>query len=229
MDTLEKNLIVLKNFLRAEDISIFGTTNTSNVANTFIELPEKIENKLPVAISIGMRLSKAVVDSLVDKPTKLYFHHYRQINNLLDKLATKLVAKIQNEGFEALPIPASQTVDWEKQRGHLSHKSVAVHAGIGWLGINNLVVHPIYGSQVRYITVLTNFPLPQNEKIQPSLCNHCLKCISSCPANAIKENIKNFDRISCLNKLIHFSKQYNIGHYICGLCVKACSGLKKTS
>ncbi len=44
-----------------------------------------------------------------------------------------------------------------------------------------------------------------------------------------KENIKNFDRISCLNKLIHFSKQYNIGHYICGLCVKACSGLKKTS
>jgi len=40
--------------------------------------------KLPYIISIAIRLQKVVLDSLVDRPNKIYKTHYRQVNAALD-------------------------------------------------------------------------------------------------------------------------------------------------
>jgi len=34
--------------------------------------------------------------------------------------------------------------------------------------------------------------------------------------------VEEFDHLKCFEKLKEFRKKYNIGQYICGICVKAC-------
>jgi epoxyqueuosine reductase QueG len=166
--------------------------------------------------------SASVLKSCVIGPTRHYLHHYRMLNWLLDQTATKIAIAIQNEGYNALPIPASQIVDWEKQTAHLSHKMVALRAGIGWIGRNNLLVHPDYGSKIRLATILTDMPLETGSPIERD-CSECKKCIEICPVNAINESHKDWNKAACLEKLKYFAKAHNVGQYICGLCVKVCN------
>jgi epoxyqueuosine reductase QueG len=139
----------------------------------------------------------------------------------LDLTAARLSAVIQDEGYRALPIPASQIVDWEKQTAHLSHKMIALRAGLGWIGRNNLLVHPKWGSKIRVATILTDMPLKTGRRIERD-CGDCKKCIEICPVTAIKDSHKDWNKEACLTKLKYFAKAHNVGQYICGLCVKAC-------
>jgi epoxyqueuosine reductase QueG len=142
-------------------------------------------------------------------------------NWTLDLTAAKLSIAIQNRGFSALPIPASQIVDWENQTAHLSHKMVAIRAGMGWIGRNNLLVHPEYGSKIRLATILTDMPLEADRTLEQD-CGECRKCIDVCPVKAISDSHTDWNKAACLEKLKYFAKVHNVGQYICGLCVKVC-------
>jgi epoxyqueuosine reductase QueG len=170
-----------------------------------------------------VRLSDAVLGEIEDRPTQLYFHHYRQANVFLDRVAFGLAHLIQKMGYHALPIPASQIIDWENQKGHLSHKKVAQEAGLGWMGRNNLLVNPIHGACVRLVTVLTDLPLSHDTPLEEG-CGECRRCIVVCPAGAIKERQQDFEHLKCFEQLCLFKKRDHIGQYICGVCVKACKG-----
>ncbi|MDZ7260897.1 MAG: hypothetical protein ONB05_02090 [candidate division KSB1 bacterium] len=216
------DVAALETFCRNHGASLFGTCSISHLKDTFLLNPGELEG-LTHAISIGVRLSRAVLNGIEDSPTLLYKWHYRQANVQLDKIAFLLSLKLQELGFLALPIAASQTVDWQKQAGHLSHKRVAIEAGLGWLGRNNLVVNQEFGSQFRLVTVLTNMPLKQPEQ-QPFRCGDCYRCLAACPAKALGETPEQYQFQKCFQLLSHFCKNKNLGLYICGICVKACPG-----
>jgi epoxyqueuosine reductase QueG len=171
-------------------------------------------------------LNDCILEDIENKPTKLYYHHYRQANFLLDRVALSLASFIQKMGYKALPIPASQIIDWEKQRAHLSHKKIGMLAGLGWIGRNNLLVNPELGAHFRLVTILTDIPLKIDQPIKND-CKNCHACISVCPANAIKKNPQNFDHLACFEKLKEFRKEGISNQYICGICVKHCKGLIK--
>jgi len=168
----------------------------------------------------------AVLEEIVDRPTKLYFHHYRTVNIFLDQLALRMVRWIERSGCSALAIPASQIVDWQSQRAHLSHKKIGALAGIGWLGRNNLLVHPRFGAQFRLATVLTDMPLRVGRP-HAGDCGTCRACVTVCPAGAIHETVADFDHGACFQTLKGFQQKNIVGQYICGVCVKACRGIKK--
>ncbi|MBI5199807.1 MAG: epoxyqueuosine reductase [Nitrospirae bacterium] len=170
---------------------------------------------------MGVRVSESVLKGIKNHPTRHYLHHYKTINYFLDHIALKITLAIESMGFSAMPIPTSQIIDWEKQTAHLSHKMIAFRAGIGWIGRNNLLVHPDYGAKIRLVTVLTDLPLIENRIVEGD-CGECRKCIEICPAGALKESYKDYDKKACLDKLKYFSKTYGIGQYICGFCVKVC-------
>lgn len=180
----------------------------------------------PYAVSVAVRLSKAILDDIDKHPTKIYFHHYRMVNGLLDRIALKLTLYIQDQGYQAMPVPASQIIDWENQRGHLSHKEITRLAGLGWIGRNNLLVTPEFGSQVRLVTVLTDMPLTPDKPVEKN-CGECLACVDVCPAGAIKKERADFDHISCYDQLKDFRKKGYVGQYVCGICVKSCPGMDK--
>lgn len=203
-------------------MDLFGVADIHKIKKDFALSPKVLE-KLDYAVCLGVRLSAGILDEISDSPTRLYFHHYRTLNALLDQLALKTSNYIQRKGFQALPIPASQILDWEKQKGHLSHRQLGVLAGLGWLGRNNLLVNKTLGSQFRLATILTNMPLKLDEPVKKD-CGNCRLCVTICPSGAIKDKPLDFDYIRCFEKLKEFQRQHLVDQYICGVCVRICKG-----
>lgn len=218
----EKNYKELKKLAAELGAVAFGVCDIKKEKKNFNLSPEVLEG-LDCAISLAVGLSKKILDEIIDRPTRLYFHHYRQANNFLDHVAMRITIFIQEKGFNALPIPASQIVDWQEQTAHLSHKRIAQLTGIGWLGRNNLIVHPKYGAHIRLVTILTDMPLSIDKELKRD-CAGCKECLNVCPANAIKESQRDFDHLACFEKLKFFQKQRYADQFICGICVKACRG-----
>ncbi|HDT13293.1 MAG TPA: hypothetical protein ENO03_02940 [Candidatus Aminicenantes bacterium] len=203
---------------------LFGVADVIPLRDTFL-LEPATRDRFPLAISLGKRLSDAVLDDIRDHPTTLYFHHYRQTNYFLDRGALLVADHIQERGFRSLAIAASQIIDWEGQRAHVSHKHVGRAAGLGWFGRNNLLVNPELGSRFRLVTVLTDMPLEPDAPLERG-CGDCRECIAQCPAGAIKEAREDFDHRACYEKLKDFRKKGYTSQFICGICVRDCRGPK---
>ena len=203
---------------------LFGIADVTAMRDDFLFEPET-RRRFGRAVSLGKRLGDAVLDDLRDHPTPLYFHHYRQANFFLDRGAFLLADHIQNLGFGAVAVAASQLIDWNKQTAHLSHKHVAAEAGLGWIGRSNLLVNPELGSRIRLVTVLTDMPIEPDTPLACD-CGDCRACLASCPAGAIKDRREDFDHLACYEKLKEFRKKGYVSQFICGLCVRDCRGRK---
>ena len=200
----------------------FGACDIKEEKKNFSISQESLKG-MDLAVSVALGLSRKVLSEITDRPTRLYFHHYRQANSLLDHIAARVTCFIQQEGFNAMPIPASQIVDWQKQTAHLSHKRIAQLSGVGWLGRHNIIAHPKYGAHIRLVTVLTDMPLYLDKGIADG-CADCRECVIACPASAIKESSKDFDHQACFEKLKSFQRERIVDQFICGVCVRACKG-----
>jgi len=203
---------------------LFGVADVSGMRGDFLLEPET-RGRFGLAVSLGKRLSDSVLDDIRDHPTYIYFHHYRQMNFFLDRGALLAADHIQKQGHRSLAIAASQIIDWEKQRAHLSHKHVGRAAGLGWFGRNNLLVNPEFGARFRLVTVLTDMPLEADAPLDRD-CGPCRACLAACPAAAIKETRQAFDHLACFDKLKEFRKKGYTAQFICGICVRDCRGPK---
>jgi len=184
----------------------------------FSDVAGKLESRfrhLHYAVTAGVRLSDAIIDEITDKPTFTYFHHYRTVNALLDQIALRGLIYIQRHNYNAMAVPASQTVNDmdDPYRGIFPHKTAAVMAGLGTIGKNGLFLHKTYGPRVRLATILTDMPLvstcqeagstgmeESNGIIESAgtetdlagteadriyTCSSCNRCVDACPAMAL--------------------------------------------
>jgi len=216
------NYNTLRGFCTELGLDFFGVADISEVKDGFV-LSKDVIAKVGYAVVVGTRLSSAVLAEIHQEPTRLYSHHYKTVNTFLDLCALRLSSFIQNKGFYSLPVPASQLLDWKKQTAHLSHKRLGVLAGLGWIGRNNLLIHPAAGAQLRLVTVLTDMPLRTDKPLKEN-CGQCRACVVLCPANAIGETARDFDHRACFEKLKGFAKNNTVNQYICGVCVNVCRG-----
>ncbi|MBC8358591.1 MAG: epoxyqueuosine reductase [Candidatus Aminicenantes bacterium] len=221
----KQNYRKIKEFALDGGLSLFGVADITEIREE-ICLEKNLKKKFDRGISLGKRLIDAVLEDIKDSPTPLYFQHYRQLNFFLDRAAFLLSSRIQELGFQALPIPASQILDWEKQSAHLSHKKIGYLAGLGYIGRNNLLVNPELGARFRLVTVLTDMPIEIDKPLEGD-CGECRACLEPCPAQAINERKEDFDHMACFEKLKEFRKQGIVGQHICGVCVKACPGMSR--
>ena len=219
-----KNYLSLKKFSAGLGIDLFGVADISGIKEEIV-VSEKLLERFDKAISLAVRLSGNILEEITTAPTRLYFHHYRTVNMFLDQSAFKLSNYIQKKGYSALPIPASQILDWQKQTAHLSHKKIGLLAGLGWLGRNNLLVNKNLGSQFRLVTILTNMPLKSDKPLEND-CGDCRLCVTICPSGSIKKNPLEFDHLACFEKLKEFQRQKLVDQYICGVCINICKGKK---
>lgn len=213
---------------------LVGVADTARLAGIETR-PEDLLDGWPQAISIGVRLADGVMDSVVHGPTELYSQHYWRVNCLLDDIATRLFGRLQREGAKALPLPASQILCEETFVSYVSHKAVAIAAGLGWQGKSLLLVTPQYGPRLRLVTVLTDLDLPPDEPMK-NRCGTCTTCATACPAGAIKgartdshfaSRSEAWDMEACVAQLNRFSQGEHIYQYLCGVCVSSCPWGKK--
>ena len=181
-----------------------------------------LDHGLPFAVSLAFPLLNSVIDSIIEKPNKIYQQHYRSVNNFLNQEALTLSSQIQKSGFDACPVPVSVSV--EPLRGHLSHRMAAMLSGLGWIGRSSLLITPEYFARVRLVTILTDLPLPQPEKLLENNCGDCGKCRDICPVKAIQDDAHDIKREVCFKYLDSLLDRGIVEEHICGLCVKVCQG-----
>lgn len=213
----------LESTARGAGAKAFGIADLDELKKEVPDLLKFVQGDYSRAVVFGIRLQKAALEHIVDRPTPIYFHNYRQVNYQLDRTALIVADKIQEAGFRALAIPATQYISRQPLLGHISHKLLGQAAGIGFIGRSTLLVHPRYGAQMRYVSVLTDMPLKSDVPYVGN-CGSCRACIDVCPAGAIKEKTEDFDLEACYRKLTEFTRMPFIGQHICGVCVKTCCG-----
>jgi len=211
----------LMRYLSDEGADLVGTSSIEGLLSGRF-------SALPYAVTIGVRLSDAVVDEVTTGPKKLYFANYRAVNAFLDMVATKCVGWLQRHGFNALAIPASQSTSEDGYAGDFPHKTAANMAGLGFIGKNALFVSNDFGPRVRLTTVLTDMPLPSDE-MQPVLCGNCRACVDACPCGALtgrtwSRNGAREDIVDAALCSRYMKKAYqHIGRgVVCGICMAVC-------
>ncbi len=220
MDQLES----IKKIAEENGCAFFGTSLVQD------KLPEGFKH-LPYTITLGMRYPKTVIQGIEKGPTSIYFHQYRTMNANLDRTAMMIQSKLLNLGYEAVYVPASQSLPENAFYALFSHKTAAVSAGLGFIGKNNLFIHGKFGPAVRLSTILTDMTLPvpkESERIA-NLCGTCNRCAEACPAGALYNRVPEppyivsdvLDAEKCSYTMKE--KYQHIGRgAVCGICIAVC-------
>lgn len=77
-------------------------------------------------------------------------------------------------------------------------KHLAYLAGLGFIGKNHLLIHPVYGSYVFIGGIITDLNIQEDAPLNTK-CNGCGKCKTSCPGNAFDDS---FDARKCASYIM---------------------------
>ena len=220
----------LKVYCKTAGADLVGIADLELMRKGLSIIPQNLLDPYTFGISIGIILKDEIIDEIIDCPTPEYAQHYKNINLILDGVASQIVQWIVKKGFAAKPIPASLIMDKINLLGNVSHKAIARMAGLGWQGKSLLIINPEYGPRFRLVTILTDIPVIPDHPIQ-NKCGNCTECVQACPASAIRNTSTNshysnrdiaIDLKRCSEKLLEFKSISNIGAEICGVCIKVC-------
>jgi epoxyqueuosine reductase len=220
MDT-HKNKDILRQVAQDHGVSAFGVCEIGDLVDRFHPEIRARARSLPFAVSIGIDVPSAVMDTLTIGPNEIYKSTYQAVNTHLDNAAFYLAQAVTRLGRNAIAIPASKVVKRYPMIGHVSHREVAQKAGLGWRGKNNLLINPIFGSRLRLATVLIDLDM-EPDAVNETGCGNCTMCGEHCPVGAIGGSPEEFSFETCRDRVIRYSRENNFGQLICGLCLNHC-------
>ncbi len=139
-------------------------------------LPADVAGEYACAVLFGKALSKEYISTLRaggQPKRKEVFNTERK----MDDLGVKLAAQLEEAGYKSAG---------KLKTGLLPHKTVALRAGLGFIGKNNLLVTEPYGCALMLGKVLTTAPFEtmSTARREPQ-CGECNICVDACPTKAL--------------------------------------------
>ncbi|HEY7287274.1 MAG TPA: tRNA epoxyqueuosine(34) reductase QueG [Vicinamibacterales bacterium] len=140
------------------------------------------------------------------------------IGRRLDALL-EWMRKTSPEPFEALAY-----VD----TGPVQERVYAQYGGIGWIGKNTCVIHPVLGSWIFLAEIVCSLPL-EPDAAALDQCGTCTLCIEACPTQALTPGV--LDSNKCISYLtierrgdLTESERHAIGTHVygCDICQEVC-------
>ncbi len=107
-------------------------------------------------ISFVVRMNRENVRTPLRSIANVEFHH---TNDFVNEVARTIVGRLETDGLRAgngAPVGFPMEADrWGAKMWVISHKPVAVAAGLGQMGIHRNVIHPKFGNFILLGTVVT--------------------------------------------------------------------------
>lgn len=149
-------------------------------------------------ISFVCRMNREPIRSVARSVANAEFH---QSTDHVNEVAREIVRRLEDRGLRAMNPTAGFPMEMSKFPGKIwvvSHKPVAVAAGLGQMGIHRNVIHPRFGNFILLGTVLLGVEIDEeSHPIDYNPCLTCKLCVAACPVGAIKPDGR-FDPSACL-------------------------------
>ncbi len=149
-------------------------------------------------ISFVCRMNREPVRSLNRSVANLEFH---ETTDQVNEVAREIVRQLEDRGVGALNPSAGFPMEMSRFPGKIwvvSHKPVAVAAGLGQMGVHRNVIHPRFGNFIILGTILLAADVDvETRPIDYNPCLGCKLCVAACPVGAIKPDGR-FDASSCM-------------------------------
>jgi Fe-S-cluster-containing hydrogenase component 2 len=149
-------------------------------------------------LSFVCRMNRGPIRSPARSASNLEFHaSYDHAN----EVARKVVAALEERGIRAMNPSAGFPMEQDNYPGKIwvvSHKPVAVAAGLGRMGIHRNVIHPKFGNFIVLDTVLLDAEADTyGQPLAYNPCLECKLCVAACPVGAISQD-GDFQFSTCL-------------------------------
>ncbi len=137
-------------------------------------------------ISFVCRMNREPIRSPARSIANLEFHH---TGDQVDSVGRKIVTSLEKMGIGAINPAMGFPMEMAHFPGKLwviSHKPVAVAAGLGAMGIHRNVIHPKFGNFILLGTIVIDAEVSTSSKpIEYNPCLECKLCVAACPVGAI--------------------------------------------
>ena len=125
---------------------------------------------------------------------------YKQNYEDVGLIARSIVKSLNKHGvrgvYSTYGFPADMN-RWPAKPWDLAHKTIAVEAGLGAMGVNRLVLHPEHGAFISLNTLLIDAEVDSYDSpLEDNPCIDCMLCVSVCPTGSVKKD--GFDFMGCL-------------------------------
>ena len=141
-------------------------------------------------LSFVCRMNREPIRSPARSVANLEFHH---TGDHVNEVARKVVSALERQGIRALNPAMGFPMEMDRFPGGkiwvVSHKPVAVAAGLGHMGIHRNIIHPKFGNFILLGTVLIAAEATAyDQPISYNPCLECKLCVAACPVGAIAPN-----------------------------------------
>jgi len=138
-------------------------------------------------LSFVVRMAREPLRGAPRSVANLEFHRAGQ---KVDEIGANIVAKLEAHGIRAVNPSMGFPMEMYQHPGHaiwvVSHKPIAVEAGLGHMGIHRNLIHPKFGNFVLLGTVLIDLEVQNCDcPIEYNPCLECKLCVAACPVGAI--------------------------------------------
>lgn len=149
-------------------------------------------------ISLVCRLNPEPIRSPARSVANQEFHaNYEH----LDEVARRVVRILGDAGVSAMNPTSAFPMEMDRYPGRIwvvSHKPIAVAAGLGQVGVHRCVIHPVFGSFINLGTILVAREVSEASRpIDYNPCVECKLCVAACPVGAIGAD-GHFDFSACV-------------------------------
>lgn len=148
-------------------------------------------------ISFVCRMNRESIRSTERSLANVEFHH---VGDDVNEVGRQIAIALERRGVRALNVTVGFPVEadrWPGKMWVLSHKPVAVAAGLGQMGIHRNVIHPVFGNFILLGTVLMDAELQEEAvPLDYNQCLSCKLCVAACPTGAIGAD-GHFDFSAC--------------------------------
>lgn len=125
---------------------------------------------------------------------------FRRAEEDLARISGEILRHLNDQGIRGVVLNPGFPMDmnrWPGKTWDVSHKTIAVEAGIGVMGLNRLVLSPRLGSTILLNTILIKAQMDHyDHRLEQDPCLKCRLCAAVCPVGAVKKDGA-FDFLAC--------------------------------